>query len=275
MKLTQKVGEYFAESLGTFLFFAIIYMSAVFGGSLAAFAVGLGFGALVLALGSYTEAHFNPVLTVAANLTHAVRGTKKMVPALMDTMSYLLAQLIGGIAAYQFISWVRESIVDIQLAAYNTTGSVSGEVTRDQISDQFPVLSNSFLEGSADLSFMLEAVLTFFFVFTVISVVRSEKVKQYGGIVAGLALLAITAFSNQITGASFNPMRSLVPALFEGGDPLKNVWLYILAPLAGGLVAVGAYLLLEALKSGEKRAVNTVISAAPKTKKRSTRKRKK
>ncbi len=276
MKFLNKLAEYFAEFLGTLLFFLVIFMSALFGGTIGSFAIGFGLGAIVLAFGKYGEAHFNPAITIAMAVKHLVQRRKPVTQVLVDGVSYLFAQFLGGLVAFNLASWVRESIIDIQLASYNAGNTTGVEATRDQVAEQFSKLSTNFLEGAVSLTFILEMVLAFVLVYTFISVMSNERIKHLGGIIVGFVLFTITSFSNQITGASFNPMRSLIPALYEQGTALADVWVYILAPILGGLLATAVYLVLEGLSSkGTKEVIAPVKNTASRGgKAKSTTKRK-
>ena len=90
----------------------------------------------------------------------------------------------------------------------------------------------------------------------------TERVASPGfaGLAIGLALAAVHLVGIPLTGTSVNPARSLGPALFAGGDALGQVWLFILAPLVGGVIAVGVWRLIrttdaetEALVAGSER----------------------
>ena len=94
--------------------------------------------------------------------------------------------------------------------------------------------------GGITASFVLETVLTFFLMFVILSVATGAKEK---GIIAGIAVGSVVCFSaifgGPISGASLNPARSLGPALFS--EALGELWLYLLAPVLGALLAVGAW----------------------------------
>jgi len=91
---------------------------------------------------------------------------------------------------------------------------------------------------SAGGAFLAEVILTFLFVFVVLSVTAKGTTSPYAAPVAiGLALAAVHLVGIPLTGTSVNPARSLGPALIVGGQALKQVWLFIAAPLVGGAIA--------------------------------------
>lgn len=89
-------------------------------------------------------------------------------------------------------------------------------------------------EGGA---FVLEIVLTFLLVFVVLMVTEKAAAAGFAGLAIGLSLTVIHLVGIPLDGTSVNPARALGPALFEGGAPLGQVWLFILAPLVGGALA--------------------------------------
>ena len=93
-----------------------------------------------------------------------------------------------------------------------------------------------------------EIILTFVFVFTVLGVTRSEKTGVIAGIVIGLTLAFVHIMGIPLTGTSVNPARSLAPALFMGGVALQQVWVFIVAPIIGAVIAG---LLHKGLYNGE------------------------
>ena len=90
-------------------------------------------------------------------------------------------------------------------------------------------------------AFIAEIIMTFFFVFTVLGVTKDKDKSNIAGIVIGLALTFVHLFGIKLTGTSVNPARSLGPAIVMGGKALKQVWLFILAPLVGSGFAATLY----------------------------------
>ena len=104
----------------------------------------------------------------------------------------------------------------------------------------------SFANGVANAggiggAFVLETVLSFIFILTILAVTANEKMASVAGIVIGLTLTFVHIVGIPLTGTSVNPARSIGPALFAGGSALADVWVFIAAPLLGAALAVVAY----------------------------------
>jgi aquaporin Z len=94
-------------------------------------------------------------------------------------------------------------------------------------------------------AFLAEVILTFLFVFVVLSVTGKRGNATAAGAAIGLALTTVHLVGIPLTGISVNPARSFGPALFADGDALTQLWLFIVAPLVGGAIAAGTQLFLE------------------------------
>ena len=103
-------------------------------------------------------------------------------------------------------------------------------------------------------AFLVEVVLTAFFVFVILGVTHKIGNAATAGMVIGLTLTVVHLIGIPITGTSVNPARSLGPALIVGGLALHQVWLFIVAPLVGGILAAGLHLLLYPKRRGRPRA---------------------
>jgi aquaporin NIP len=103
------------------------------------------------------------------------------------------------------------------------------------------LLGSTLPAGSDMQSFILEAVLTFFLMFTILSTTKEEN--QYAGFVIGFVVLLEAMFAGPICGASMNPFRSFAPALVSGH--LNQVWIYLLAPVLGAILAMLIFKIFE------------------------------
>jgi aquaporin Z len=201
-----------SEFLGTFaLVFAgtgAIVINQASGGAITHPGIALTFGLVVLAMiycfGDVSGAHLNPAVTTA--FAAAGRFPWSAVPG------YVLSQVAGAISASALLHLL------------------------------FPLdphLGATIPAGSAVQSLILEIVLTFFLMLVILSVSTGAKEK---GITAGIAIGAVIAleamFAGPICGASMNPARSLAPALVSG--QMEPLWLYLVGPLLGALLAVPA-----------------------------------
>jgi len=216
-----------AELLGTALlvFFAVGTATLAFGfrfhgGSIAAGVVmtSLAFGLVLLALayaiGPISGCHVNPAVTLGFLIA------KRM--TLKDAAGYWAAQLIGGVVGA------------LALWAVFSDGTYS-RATNGLGADGWGVHSMIGLDVGG--AFMAEVILTFVFVLIVLLATRHAATAGFAGLAIGSGLLVVHLIGIPLTGTSVNPARSLGPALVLGGDALKQVWLFIAAPLVGGALA--------------------------------------
>jgi len=204
-------------------------------------ALAFGFSLVVLAytLGPVSGGHFNPAVTIGlvAARRHPVR----------DLVPYIVSQIVGAILASGLLYLIASGKPGWTLA------SGLGQ--------------NSYGTLAAGSALAAEAVLTFVLVFVVLSV--TEKSYPYtasGGLAIGLALLAIHLAGIGFSSASVNPARAIGPAVFVGGTALSQLWVFIVAPIVGGLIAAGVYvglrLLHEAPATGEEEVTSVATSPA-------------
>ena len=90
-------------------------------------------------------------------------------------------------------------------------------------------------------------ILTFVFIYTILGVTSDENKAPVAGLVIGLTLTFVHLIGIPLTGTSVNPARSLAPAIFLGGEALRQIWVFILAPLVGGAIAAFAYKYLNVI----------------------------
>ena len=229
-----------AEFLGTLLyvFFGVGVATLVFGfrvfgfrsgGSVAAAVLitGLAFGLTLMAiayvLGPISGCHVNPAVTLAAYLSRRM--------PFADAVGYWIAQLVGGFLGALLLYGVFE-------ASPVYFKSRDGLGTNGWGPD-------SFLHMSAGGVFIAEVILTTFFVFVVLGETGKGGNATSMGLVIGLTLTAVHLVGVPIDGTSVNPARSLGPALIVGGTPLNQVWLFLVAPLVGSVLAAGLHLLFH------------------------------
>ncbi|MGI6265458.1 MAG: aquaporin, partial [Acutalibacteraceae bacterium] len=111
--------------------------------------------------------------------------------------------------------------------------------------------SNGLFNGDIVLSLVIEVILTCVFVLAILGVTSKVENGKVAGLVIGLTLTLVHIFGIHFTGTSVNPARSFGPALFAGGDALSNVWVFIVAPLVGGILAALIYKFLSGGKAEE------------------------
>ena len=215
--------KYVAEFIGTLVL--VLFgtgIAVVSGGDLVAtsLAFGLAIVAEAYVIGGISGCHVNPAVSLAMLLS------KKL--SAKDVAYYVLAQVLGAIAGTTVLFIILSS-TDLGTAALGA--NYFGELSANNIS----------LVGAL----VTEIVLTCVFVYTILGVTSDDKYSSVAGIVIGLTLTFVHLIGIPLTGTSVNPARSLAPALFLGGTALKQVWLFIVAPLLGGTGAACLFNLLN------------------------------
>ena len=200
------INKYLAEAVGTFILVFIGSMSVLAAAatdSPVMVAVPLGFGlgllAAIFAVGHVSGGHFNPAVTLAMWLDKRTSAS--------DLIGYWIGQFVGAIIASGVV-----------LAASDRAGVVATVNTSP---------------GGAGIGLLMEFVLTLIFVLVILA--SSEKAPALAGLVIPFTLAAVHLAGIPFSGASVNPARSFGPALIGGS--LGEVWIYLVAPLAGAAVA--------------------------------------
>ena len=219
--------KYICEFIGTLVL--VLFgcgSAAIAGGTLGTLGIALAFGLSIVAMayviGNISGCHINPAVSLAMLLS------KKM--SIKDFCFYVIAQVIGAIAGIGILYGIIAcSGLDIA-----TTG----------------LGANGFGEASAVGINMLgaiivEVVLTFVFIYTILGVTSDENKGAVAGIVIGLTLAFVHIMGIPLTGTSVNPARSLAPAIFLGGEALKQVWVFIVAPFVGSALAACTFKFLN------------------------------
>jgi aquaporin Z len=214
-----------AEALGTFVlvFFgvgSVVILSAAVRNQpgitfIDLTAIGLSFGiavmVMVYAVGRISGGHFNPAVSLGAAIGGRV--------AWAEALAYMVVQVVSAIIAAGVLALVAEGY-----PGFSPSGRMG---------------ANSYGANHSGISwwaaFILEAVLTAVFVFVILAVtdIRNEH-PALAPLAIGFTLAAIHFVAIPATGTSVNPARSIGPALYGGTDALKQLWLFIVAPLLGG-----------------------------------------
>ena len=229
------IRKFAVEFLGTaiLVFFAVGVATLMFGFKFAgasvaagvvatALAFGLTLLSLVYLIGPVSGCHVNPAVTVGALLAGRI--------PLGEAVGYWIAQFAGGIVGALAL-W----------GTFSTSPRYSRTITGLGTDGWGKASLINIGVGGA---FIFETVLTAIFVFIVLRVTSATANAATAAIAIGLTLTVVHLVGIPITGTSVNPARSLGPAIVVGGTALSQVWLFIVAPLVGGLLAAGLHRLL-------------------------------
>ncbi|MEB8337784.1 MIP family channel protein [Streptomyces endophyticus] len=231
-----------SEFLGTLLLVFFAVGSAVLGAQfIGTLGIALAFGftllALAYALGPISGCHINPAVTLGMLCARRID--------VATAVRYWIAQFVGGIVGAALLFLLAKQVPGLQTkGAFGSNG----------YGDRSDVHINM---GGA---FLAEVVLTFLLVFVVLAVTHRVAVVGFDGLPIGIALAVIHLVGIPLTGTSVNPARSLGPAIFAGGDALSQLWLFIVAPLVGGVIAALVHQLTH--PKGEERTIADEASAA-------------
>lgn len=248
---TSAFQRYFAEFLGTFalLLFGVGTAEMTLNLSVVTdaryLAISFAFGIVVMAgafaFGEISGAHFNPAVTISM----AVSG--KMARA--DVLPYLIAQLLGALLGVDVVLTVAEGTAGRLLSLVQQNALTSQAYAGNGV----PAILG--LNTSLGAVFVLEMVLTFFFVLVIHRVTREgSSAKAFAPVAVGFALFLTQLVAIPIDNASINPFRSLAPALISqvwttAHWAIVEVWVFIVAPIVGGLLAAGVDYVLSSPKS--------------------------
>jgi len=218
--------KYVAELIGTFvLVFGGVGSAVLAGDKIGYLGVSLAFGLTLLtmayAIGPISGCHINPAVTVGLLVTGKV--------ASKDAAGYIAAQITGGILASVLLLVIATGAsggYDPAVAGFGANGYGAHSP------GHFNMVS----------AFLTETILTFFLMFTVLGTTDVKAPVGFAGIPIGLMLTLIHLVGIPVTNTSVNPARSIGPAIFVGGWALSELWLFIVAPLVGSLIAAGVYL---------------------------------
>ncbi len=228
-----------AEAIGTFvLVFGGVGTAVIAGHQVGnvgiAFAFGLSLLAMAYAIGPISGCHINPAVTLGLLVSGKVE--------LPEAVRYWAAQVIGAIVGAATV---------LAIASGRPGGYSAGAegLGANGYGSHSPA---GYAVGAA---FAIEVILTAFLVFTVLAATDRLANVAFAGIPIGLVLVLIHLASIPVTNTSVNPARSIGPAILVGGWALEQLWLFIVAPLLGGLLGAGVHRLLfrdsRALAPGE------------------------
>lgn len=232
----ENIKKYIAEFIGTFALVVLGCGTAMLVGCdaasgcgylLTAFAFGLTIVGMAYCIGNISGCHINPAVSLGVLLSGGMK--------LSEFIGYVISQCLGAFAGSGMLALIFNlgNVTD-KTGGYGTNGLTG-------------------VGGSAAAGLLVEIVLTFFFVLTILGV-TSKKANHgsFGGVVIGFTLTLVHILGIGLTGTSVNPARSFGPALvaaFSGNfDPMGSLLVFIVGPLIGAAIASFTYQFLESAK---------------------------
>ncbi|HEY0031162.1 MAG TPA: MIP family channel protein [Bacteroidia bacterium] len=204
--LSEFLATFFLVFAGT----GAIVINQESGGAISHLGIAITFGlvvtAMIYAFAGYSGAHMNPAVTIALAIGN--KFPAKEIPL------YIISQLAGAFAA--------SALLKVLFPANISLGA-------------------TLPSGSNMQSFVLELLLTFFLMFTVLSTAKQKN--YYAPIAIGFVVLLEALFAGPICGASMNPARSLAPAMLSA--QYSSIWIYLTAPVIGAITAMFTFKFME------------------------------
>lgn len=187
---------------------------------LIAFAFGLVIVAMAYSVGNISGCHINPAVSLA------MFASGKMTA--LDFIFYVIAQFAGATAGAALLWAMVGSNESLGVNGYGTNSALGADVLQ---------------------AVLVEIVLTFVFVFVILGVTSKKRFNSVSGLVIGFTLTLVHILGIPFTGTSVNPARSFGPAIFQrlNGEAVawSQLWVFILAPALGALIAALVYRLLD------------------------------
>ncbi|MDU1903801.1 MAG: MIP family channel protein [Dysgonomonas sp.] len=219
--------KYIAEMLGTMVLVLMGCGSAIFnfgvGSTTQVLTVAFGFGLSVVAMaytiGKVSGCHINPAITLGMLVSNRISAK--------DAGMYMLFQVIGAIIG-SGILYALVSSIDAGSASYIAQNGGFATTTG----------ANGLQPGVSMMGGLIaEIVFTFVFVLVVIGTTSKGGAGNFAGLAIGLSLVLVHIVCIPLTGTSVNPARSIGPAIFQGGEALSQLWLFIVGPFVGAILA--------------------------------------
>lgn len=225
----------FAEFLGTFTLVlfacgtASVLNCMTNSADTAYFMTALSFGLVIVAMaysiGQVSGCHINPAVSLAVLLCGKM--------TVLEFIQYVVAQFAGA-----------------------TTGAA---VLSLLLGNRENLGQNGLYQGSIGKSFAIEVILTFVFVLVILCVTSKKEYEKPAGLIIGMTLTLVHIFGIHFTGTSVNPARSFGPAVLAGAQALKDVWVFILAPLCGAVLAAIIFKALILKKAEESEEISAPV----------------
>ena len=224
--------KYLAEMVGTMVLVLMGCGSAIFNGGcgspaqvlMVAMAFGLSVVAMAYTIGGISGCHINPAITLGCMLSGRMKSN--------EGLMYMLFQVIGAFIGSSILYLLTSNI---DMAYATTTGA------------------NACAAGVSTIGGLLaEIVFTCVFVFVVLGTTDAKKgAGNFAGLAIGLSLVLVQIVCIPITGTSVNPARSIAPAVFQGGEALSQLWLFIVGPFIGAALSALIWKMVGDLKQND------------------------
>ena len=209
--------KYISEFVGTLVLVlvacgvaVIIGCSTPSGIIATALTFGLVIVAMAYSIGNVSGCHINPAVSIAMTISGRM--------SVSECVKYIISQILGALAG--------STILGLLLNNFHALGANS--------------YGNSLPNGTEVtwlIALIVEIILTFIFVLVILEVTSKKQNEHISGIIIGLTLTLVHLLGISFTGTSVNPARSLAPAILQGGKALSQVWVFIIAPIIGAVLA--------------------------------------
>ena len=228
--------KYLVEGVGTMFLVLLACGSAVLAGpAIGTLGVGICFGLVLLclcyAIGGVSGCHVNPAVSIAMLLSGRMN--------IGECVGYVLSQLVGAAVGGALLAWFVCLAPEYNFGGVTDNGGVVSSLA-----------TNVLQPGSTvGLAILAEVLLTFFFVFVILCATDAKKgAGNFAGVAIGLALGLVNIVGIPVDNCSVNPARSFGPALFGGGAGMCDLWIMVVGPIAGAIIAALCYKALVACK---------------------------
>ena len=216
---SNPVKMYAAEFIGTLSLVLIGCGSAVFGGDLVGISIAFGMTvtAMAYAIGPISGCHINPAISIAMTVAGKLPGK--------HLAGYIGAQVLGGLAGAALLFLIASGVEGWDAA--HSMGQNGFEEWSPAVGGKFGTMA----------AFIAEVVFTFLFLIVIFGSTSEKASPGFAGLAIGMSLVIIHLVSIPITGTSVNPARSIGPAVFAGTEHITQLWLFVVGPVVGGVLA--------------------------------------
>ncbi len=235
------INTCFTNVLGLALPFTVLVIALAF---------GLVLTAIVYTMGKISGAHVNPAVSIACCIDGRI--------SVIECIEYVVLQILGGIAGAAVLMLIFGSATNLGANGYDTLSAIQTYAPTIKV--------------TAQIAFLVETILTFIFVLVVLATTKKEN--PCAGLAIGLTLTLVHIFGIVFTGTSVNPARSIGPAILTGGEAVNQLWVFILAPIVGAILAALFYKFVLS-ETTTKRVVAAEVEEVEETKPRRTTKKSK